>query len=327
MLRDNKLERESSESSELIYEAELVEQNKDSTGLFLRKLKTTSSLQLKDSLTNLFTISVDGSSHSEIALEVVMQEFLGAQSKLIVAHIYSKRMNESYNYKNKKETVVDTYSNKIMSLGNRARFVVEDRTEGIVHSLEQVKNLAMHVQSNFLVCGYYGIKGPKGDNNELTKGVNYLLGNSRIPTIIFKDTPLRSKKPSKGYSWLVVLDKRMIKPIRCFQNFSCLINPDKDLVSGLTLMNEYQDTKNDDDLKEQFLTEIENNGIQNFNYECVNYPKTPSTIISEKVNYGDINFDFVVFLYNRERHKNEGSNSDVSSIVKMTNCTLCFLSY
>lgn len=271
----------------------------------------------------LFFISVDGSQHSEMALDIVTEEFFKKDSKLVVMHIYNNKWDHIYNYRNKKETVMSYYATKVSKFGKRANFVVEDRKEESIHSLEQVSKLSYYFKANYLVSGYYGIKGPKGDNNELSKGVNYLLGSSMAPTIIFKDTSLRCKKPNKGYNWLVVMDRQYKLAPKAFEAFTPLMDPETDFIYGITLSESYMNSE--DEFKEPFMKEIENKNFKNYEYEFLVHSRETSKVVATKVNYGEIIFDFVVFYNNREKYRIDGANSDSNLIVKNCICSICFL--
>jgi hypothetical protein len=194
--------------------------------------------------------------------------------------------------------------------------------------LEQVNKQAINLKANYFIVGYYGIKGPKGDNQELSKGIDYLLSETRIPTILIKDTPLRSVKEGKGYKWLFVFDKQYHNVFRVFKTFHKLIDVEKDYVYGLTLLPINSDGKNKfDDVKEDFMEEMTKMNIKNFDYETVSYSKLPSSIINDKINFGTINFDFLVFYNNTEKYKNERKSSDMTNIISKSNCSICFFNY
>jgi hypothetical protein len=276
--------------------------------------------------TNLFCVSVDGSDHSDRAFEIVTEEFYNVGSKLLAMHVSNPDQDHEYNYKNKKETVMNFYAGKVAKIGGGANFVVEDRKEGLSHAVEQVMAFAMFFKANFLVSGYYGIKGPKGDNNELSKGVSYMLGYSTIPCIIIKDTLLRSKKSDIRHTWLVVLDRQFPNATKCFQTFSQLIDPITDLVSGLTI-DTMDSSSSSDDFKDLFMKEIEDRGIVNYTYERKFSSKSPSAIVCDKVNDGDVEYDFVIFMNNRNKHRTDGANSDVINIVKNCSSSVCFYNF
>lgn len=305
-------------------DAEIV--NLQNNMLKYRRFDSSSKLiEIRDSdQTNLFCVSVDGSDHSEKAYEMVTEEFLKQGSKVLVMHV-SSYQDDNCSFKYKKETVTNTYATKVTKLAGRVNFVVEDKKENMNHALEQVMAFAMFFKSNYLVTGYYGIKGAKGDNNELTKGVNYLLGYSTIPAMIIKDTEIRSKKTSKSHSWLFVFDRKIPNAIKCFQAFSHLIDPLNDNVHGLTV--DTSNTSSTDEFKEQFNKEIEDKGVFNSEYECVATSKAVSAVVCQKVNEGDIQYDFVVFTNNRQKHRTEGEKSDVVNIVKNCSSSVCFYNY
>jgi hypothetical protein len=319
---DKKVEKKSS-----IYglDAEIV--NLQNNMLKYRRFDSSSKLiEIRDSeQTNLFCVSVDGSDHSEKAYEMVTEEFLKPGSKILVMHVSSPDQDDKCSFKNKKETVTNTYATKVAKLAGRVNFVVEDKKENMGHALEQVMAFGMFFKANYLVTGYYGIKGAKGDNNELTKGVNYLLGYSTIPAMIIKDTEIRSKKTSNRHSWLFVFDRKLPNAVKCLQAFSQLIDPLNDLVHGLTV--DTNSSTGTDEFKEQFFKEIEDKGIINYQYECVSTTKGASAIVCQKVNEGDIQYDFVVFTNNRQKHRTEGEKSDVVNIVKNCSSSVCFYNY
>jgi len=61
--------------------------------------------------------------------------------------------------------------------------------------------------SDIIILGYFGIKGPKGDNKELTKGLDFLLGNSMKPLMIIQNEVYRNKSKTGGFNWLFVMDR------------------------------------------------------------------------------------------------------------------------
>jgi hypothetical protein len=313
------------DDTELVSLEDKKADDNDSLKISTQKITESKKLIIKDEDQVLFCISVDGSQHSEMAFDVTTQEFLNKASKLLVIHVYNEKMNHLYNYNNKKDTVIQNYINKLMIFSTISNFIVEDRNQKAVHALEQVNKQCVKYKANYLISGYYGIKGQKAENKELSKGVDYLLSYSRVPTIVFKDITLRADTKTKGYNWLVIFDKQFNNTIRCFKAFLPLINPEKDFVFGLTLV---PNPNMNDDIKEEFLKEVEGNGISNYKYECNSYIRAPSVIITEKINYGEVLYDFVVFYNNREKYRNEGANtSDITNIVTKSNCSICIYNF
>ena len=159
-----------------------------------------------------FAISVDGSNHSSHCFELVTKEFLTPKSKLLVIHIFSIELDKYYNYQNKRETVLYNYSTKLIPYKNQSSFMAENR-ESKIHALEQVNRIISKKESNFLCIGYYGIKGAKGSNEELSKGISYALGSAVTPVILVKELSIRKETKSGGFRWCFVFDKQ----------YSCLL--------------------------------------------------------------------------------------------------------
>jgi hypothetical protein len=290
-----------------------------------QKIASNKNLQyVVDPSAKLFCISVDGSKHSESAFNLISGEFLGLKSTMLVIHIYNEKKNHEFNHQNKKETIIETYGFKMVNHPS-SKFMIENRIENTVHPLEQVHNYGLLFQAHYLVSGYFGIKGPKADYKELSKGIDYLLGNGRIKTIIIKDTLPRSEKSTKGYKWLIFMDKKYSGPSKCFQAFSELIDPERDYVYGLTLKEALQNEN--DDVQDDFMQEIKNRGIKNFAYEFGSYEKVPSKVVEDKVNFGDFGFDFLVMYNNRDKYLKEGESSDIVNLVKNCLCSICIYNF
>ncbi len=317
MLRN--LGREDEENSSSMEYSTIQQVNLSNNQFQLQKFNTQGLVNDGSSL--LFCISVDGSDHSDNAFDVVTREFLSAESKMVLIHVFNNKYNDSYNYRNRKETVISTYGSKLTLVPQQCNFLIENRSRQGTHALEQVYATASKVNANYLVTGYYGIKGPKGDNNELSKGTNYLLASSTMPIIMMKDTKRRDQLPSGGFNWLFVFDKKYSSPFRCFQAFAPLVDSQRDFVYGFTLKDVY--SQESDDIQEDFINEVQMRGIKNFQYEQNVYEQVASKIVTSKVNYGDINFDFVVIYNNSSDYRNEKDQSDIGNIVKNCAASIC----
>ena len=95
------------------------------------------------------------------------------------------------------------------------------------------------------------MKGPRGDSNELSKGINYLLMSSRMPTVIVKENNLRMLKehPGRGYKWLFVFDRSSSECYKTLHVFLPLINKENDSIHAITLLPNFI---NYDDIKKGF---------------------------------------------------------------------------
>jgi hypothetical protein len=267
-----------------------------------------------------FIVSIDGSDTSEYAFDLVQENFLAEKDQLSAFYIFNSQKDSSFNYKNKKEIIMSKYKDKIESLNNPfIEFLTEDKTSAI-HPLEQTHTLALKKKSNFLICGFTGMKGPRGDNMELTKGIDYLLRNCTVPFVLIKDKTIRKERKDEKYRWLCVIDTESQNNQKAFQAFLPLIETEKDEVTILCMMkNEYQN-----DFYEDIFTDIcKENNIFNYTYETMLIEKNIALIINKKINFDENPYDFVILLNNRSHYSSELEKSNNFSILGNSKCNIC----
>jgi hypothetical protein len=274
----------------------------------------------------LLCLSVDGSESSDHAFDMFYKECLGDfthNRKMLIMHVYNNDLDENYNYRNKKKTVIANYDLRTSSIPpDQCLFYYENRTSKI-HALEQVCQKAYEYNADYFISGYYGIKGPKGSSQELSKGIDYLLLYARLPTIIIKELHFRNKKEGKGFNWLFVFDKTYINCLKILKTFFPLIDKEVDYIQALTLIPTFVFY---DDVKNAFHTEMEKQNFTNFKYEAIEYKKNPSDIVINMINFNEEkSFDFVVIFNNPQKHKVEGENSDTLKIFTKSLCNICFM--
>jgi hypothetical protein len=131
-------------------------------------------------------------------------------------------------------------------------------------------------------------------------------------------------KRRKGFNWLFVFDRSSTNCFKTFATFLPLINKNLDTIYAFTLLPNFVSY---DDIKNQFYSQIDLSGIpkESVFYEREEYTKNPSLIINEKINFGEILFDFVVFYNNPEKYKIDPKSSDVVNIIKYASCNICFV--
>lgn len=268
-----------------------------------------------------FAICIDGSAHSSYAFDLVTTQFFKPTSKLLVTHIFSNELDKYYNYQNKKDTVLYSYSARLIPFKENSNFVVENR-ESKIHALEQVLRIATNRECNYLFLGYWGIKGPKGSNEELSKGISFALSYATLPVIMVKELTSRKEKKTGGFRWCFIMDKQYANCVRTLRAFSELIDPEKDFVYGLTLLPPYI---NFDINKREFMDELKMRGIKNFEYVSEEYKKEPGKLILEKVNHELEPFDFVVIYNNSNKHRNDPTTNENVDIIKICASNICFV--
>jgi len=285
-----------------------------------------SKLFLKNDQEILFCISVDGSKHSDYAFDMITENFWWPNTKLLCLYVFYSKIDFALNYSNKKATVLEKYATKMERFKKQTHFVTEDKTSKI-HALEQAAKLAENYQANFLVCGYQGLKGPRGDNKEQVVGHDYLLASSRTPVMVIKEETNRELKKGKAFKWLIIMDKAYNYPMKAFTTFLPLIEPELDIVDGIGF---YPNSRVDgDELKDQFETLIKKNHITNSTYEAIPYggKKLLYQWAIEKINFGQVIYDFVVLYNNSSRFKSDPDNNDASQIIKGTQTNVFFVNF
>lgn len=276
-------------------------------------------------------LAVDGSEHSDYAFHLVVKEFLDHFDKLILLYVYDSTLNEIVNYRNRRDTIIDKYTTLLTTSLISTQYTFLDIDKNCdkfsnLHPLEIVNRMGHKNSADFLFCGYNGMKGPRGDNKELSKGIDSLLNYGRNPTVIIKENNLRicKDRKEKGYRWLFVFDRSSSECYKILQAFLPLINNELDKIHGLTLLPNFV---NFDDIKKNFYNQTALYGIRPdfISYEVEQYQKQPANIVTDKINFDETErFDFVVFYNNPDRYKTDKSY-DVANIILKSSCNICFL--
>lgn len=286
----------------------------------------------------IFTVSVDGSEHSEFGMNLVLDEFLpiinnspvnkekGITGKFLVNYVYYSTKNNEYNYANSKDTIICKYSELIGKYKLNGSFYIEDRWSK-KHALEQVVKHTEIDKSNFLIVGYFGIKGPKCDNKELSKGVDFLLGHSVSPTILIKENSIREKTKTKGFLWAFIFENQnRYHRYKILEKFLPLVDPERDTVHGICCFE--VSVPNYNPMEKEFLESCQNLGLKN--YHCDNIAYSGGNIsypIIDKVNHGKNNFNFVVFSNNLHAHIQNPEGNDYLELIRRCSANICFLNY
>jgi hypothetical protein len=286
----------------------------------------------------LFTISADGSEHAEYGLNLVLEDFIPLinsckensetkkTGKFLVNYVYYSSKDKEYNYSNKKDNVVSKYCEIIGKHKSQGGFFIEDRWSKN-HALEQVVKHTKLDKSNYLVLGYFGIKGAKGENKELSRGVDYLLANSEVPTILVKEETRRNKQINKGFNWAFIIDdKNSYHRVKILNSFRNLIDVEHDTVYGFGMFEISVPSYNA--VKKEFTDFCEKNNVKNFFYENLIYTNgNISNPVIEKINNGNIIFNFVVFSNSSSKHKINPTENDYLDLIRRCSANICFLNY
>jgi len=172
------------------------------------------------------------------------------------------------------------------------------------------------------------LRGPFGDNKQLFKGLDFLLKESRLPTVLVKEMNLRKIRKAntgKSYKWLFVFDRAHSSCHQILRAFMQLLDKNLDSIDCLTLLPSFICY---DDVRNYIYKEIESEGMnpENIKYEVQEYQHSPSKIVNEKINFGETIYDYLVFYNNPEKYRNsQKSADDVLNMVKFATCNICFI--
>ena len=281
---------------------------------------------------NILCLSVDGSQTSKDAFEIILTEFLPYihNSVLICPHIYNGDQDEKFNWRFQKANVLEYYKTRLTtSLADyQGYLIIQDRDENKMHEIEQSYKIAEMNECKYFFCGYEGLREQALKKARIDVGIEYLLGESKIPVFIMKDNKKRGNK-NKGYQWLLIMDKSNSDCYRVLDLFLPLIDKEKDKIYGLTLMPHF--VQNDADVKKHFydkMSELNFKEKIQFDYTAKQYNTDPIKILIEFVNHNSEQFyDFVIFLNNPMKFKAQKQECDSFKYVKLLYANIGFCNY
>ena len=281
---------------------------------------------------NIFCLSVDGSQTSKDAFEIILTEFLPFihNSVLICPHIYNGDQDEKFNWRFQKANVLEYYKTRLTtSLADyQGYLIIQDRDANKMHEIEQSYKIAEMNECKYFFCGYEGLREQALKKARIDVGIEYLLGESKIPVIIMKDNKKRGNK-NKGYQWLLIMDKSNFDCYRVLDLFLPLMDRENDKIFGLTLMPHF--VQNDDDVKKHFYDKMKELNFKEkiqFDYASKQYVNDPSKILVEFVNHNNEQFfDFVLFLNNPMKFKSQKQECDTFKYVKLLFANIGFCNY
>ena len=281
---------------------------------------------------NIFCLSVDGSQTSKDAFEIILTEFLPFihNSVLICPHIYNGDQDEKFNWRFQKANVLEYYKTRLTtSLADyQGYLIIQDRDANKMHEIEQSYKIAEMNECKYFFCGYEGLREQALKKARIDVGIEYLLGESKIPVIIMKDNKKRGNK-NKGYQWLLIMDKSNFDCYRVLDLFLPLMDRENDKIFGLTLMPHF--VQNDEDVKKHFYDKMNELNFKEkiqFDYASKQYVNDPSKILVEFVNHNNEQFfDFVLFLNNPMKFKSQKQECDTFKYVKLLFANIGFCNY
>ena len=281
---------------------------------------------------NILCLSVDGSQTSKDAFEIILTEFLPFihDSVLICPHIYNGDQDEKFNWRFQKANVLEYYKTRLTtSLADyQGYLIIQDRDPNKMHEIEQSYKIAEMNECKYFFCGYEGLREQALKKARIDVGIEYLLGESKIPVIVMKDNKKRGNK-NKGYQWLLIMDKSNSDCYRVLDLFLPLIDRENDKIFGLTLLPHF--VQNDEDVKKHFYEKMNSLNFkekEQFDYAAKQYNTDPVKILIEFVNHNaEQFFDFVLFLNNPMKFRAQKQECDTFKYVKLLYANIGFCNY
>lgn len=272
----------------------------------------------------IITLQIDGSKHSQFAFDVASTEFI-KDRVLHCVHIYNSVHDGDYNWQYQKDYVIDKYRTNILTAlsPTQGKLSIQDTDGFMQHHIDQIHRIALINKASFLFTGYFSLRTQTLLPKHLNRGVDFLLSESKIPVIIFKEGMIRGKK-NKGFKWLIVMDRSSSDCFKILDVFLPLIDLERDFIYGLTLIPPYVTF---DDIKKQFNDKMKELDLKpdQYLYQTEEYAKKPSEIVKQIVNYNTEHyFNFVVFYNNPDKYKVDKEKSETSVYVHKLSSNICF---
>ena len=283
---------------------------------------------------NIICLSIDGSQTSKDAFEIILAECLPYihNSVLICPHIYNNTQDEKFNWRYQKANVLEYYKTRLtISLADyQGYLIIQDRDANKMHEIEQSYKIAEMNECKYFFCGYEGLREQALKPSRIDVGIEYLLGESKIPVFIMKDNKKRGHSHNnKGFHWLLVMDKSMNDCYRVLDLFLPLIDRNNDKIYGFTLLPHF--AQNDDDVKAIFyekMKELNFKENEQFEYSSKLYNNSAINILVDFVNHNSEQFfDFVIFLNNPMKFKSQKQDCDTFKYVKLLYANIGFCNY
>jgi hypothetical protein len=244
-------------------------------------------------------VAVDGSEHSEYGLQTMINKH--KQNEFLnVIHI-TEENNKNNSEDNQKENYIEKLERRIEKNIKKEnyKFIIKDKSETDKSVIELIHSAALEENSDLLVVGSNGHQGEK-KTKKLTKGVEYLVYNCKIPTLVMNiyETVIDE---TKGKNWLFSIKNESYRSFRSLEFSFNLIDKKKDTVIGLHLKNDKWAVNR---IKSNFDSICSRNGLKNYEFvkQDIDIGKSMATNLLDYLFFSQKNFDIVVLNNNIRNH-------------------------
>lgn len=250
-----------------------------------------------------YCVTVDGPEHSNFGLNKIVNENFKKGNKLYLLHIYNPKKFLEMPSEMLPENLIPAYEKKISEKLEKKDYEIikKEKPESHVTVMESVLEIASGKNVDLLVVGAVGHKGIKKSKN-LTKGLQYLVSNCKIPCLAMKHhTPLENKE-IKGNNWLICIKDDNIRSFRSLEFCKKMINKQNDTIIGLHFSNEKFLA---DKVKSTFESRCKADGIKNkmFIVRKMDVTETLGKNILDYLIFGQELIEYVVVNHNIHKYK------------------------
>jgi len=276
---------------------------------------------------NSWCVTIDGSKFSNYGWEMTLENLLKGGDQIYIVHISSNDDSRVIPYESQPLTLKSKYETickgKYPPLNYQ--IILEKRSKGNDHALEDLYRIAKSKNVTCIVMGFQGHKA-NVEKKELSKGIQYMIQNIRIPVLIVKELTLRKESDTKGLNWLICCNPS--RNSRTYLNSLKValtqIDKQHDMVIGMTIT-KYQ-TAEKMLVQEDFENICKESGIKNCSFRYVLDDKSFSIgqQVANYVNFGEERIDFVGLGYPIGKYENVDDAPAINIIkIAITNVLFC----
>ena len=274
-----------------------------------------------------YCIAIDGSQHSDWAFNLVFEELFQKGDKITLVHISNGSKDVPFAFQPK--TIISKYDAKLTGRLSTLDFkiVQEEKKANVIHALLQVNDIALANKCTMLVLGFQGHK----DNKEnISRGVNYVIDNIKLPTIVVKENITRKSKDSGAFTFCTSIEQANTRSFKAFQFAVNYIDVTKDKVLGMHIKI-YNDSFIKE-VKEYFEATCTEKGVKNFAFQPLENEKDVS--VGEQIcNFANYNekesIDFLILGHNPIKYKTNAdakNSSPLNTAIKSAKTNILFFS-
>lgn len=149
-----------------------------------------------------WNVCVDGSDAAREAFNTVFNQLMKEGDHITVSHVFSSS-KDYLSFKYKPENIKQDYEAELIATPNSVWTITIEHLNAGLTTKEHLMKITEKDNSDIIVMGYIGRKGPKEDPTLLGSAVEYMAQNPLCPALVVKRLEKREDKESGGFKFLV----------------------------------------------------------------------------------------------------------------------------